>query len=171
MKIVRLDSDNAAVLMADSAWRPDRRPYFVPEGEAPVCEIRPALRIDRLGKAINPKFASRYIGAWTPVCYMRPSGSQSGLAPAGMLDDSLVVGTWMPLPHGEVPLALGDITASWGLDLGAASQLIATLSASSTFKTGDIVVLPRTIFSFTPVAGTSVLLTAAGNPVLEFNIR
>lgn len=171
MKIVRIDNDNTACLMADSAWRPHRRPYFVPEADIPVCEIRPAIRIDRLGKAISPKFAERYIGAWTAVCYMRPPSAYNSLAPAGMLDDSLIVGEWLNLPQGEVDLSLGDNTAWWGFDPVDAATLLAKLSQAATFKTGDMIVLPPVLFSFTPVAGTSVELVAARSKILEFNIR
>jgi len=172
MKIVRVDNGNAISLMADSARRPDRRPYFVPEGAAPVCEIRPALRIDRLGKAISARFAGRYIGAWTPVCYTRPADDYHGMAPSGMLDDSLVTGRWMPLPQDSVTLCFGEDTATWSFDADAAALLLAGLSASATFKTGDIIVLPHTLFSFIPQTGTSVeLTTVGGDKVLEFNIR
>lgn len=171
MKIVRIDTGNAAFLMADSAWRPHRRPYFVPEGTAPLCEIRPALRIDRLGKAINPKFADRYIGAWTPVCYMRPAADYEGLAPAGMLDDSMIIGEWLPVPRGSVALTLDGHTTQWGLDSNAAASLLASLSQAATFKTGDVIVLPQVLFSFTPVAGNSVELSVSDTKVLEYNIR
>lgn len=171
MKIVRIDSDNTASLMADSAWRPHRRPYFVPETDVPVCEIRPVLRIDRLGKAISAKFAHRYIGAWTAACFMRPSTAYDSAVPAGMLDDSLIIGDWHNLPQGQTDISLNGDTAWWGLDATAAAELLARLSQAATFKTGDMIVLPHVLFSFTPVAGTSVKLAAAKSTILEFNIR
>lgn len=171
MKIIRIDSDNNACLIADSAWRPHRRPYFVPDGQNITCQVRPALRIDRLGKAINPKFATRYIGAWSPVCCMLAAADYQNLAPAGMLDDSIVIGEWLPLPQGEVCMELNGGTAHWEFKADIASELIARLSQAATFKTGDIIILPQTLFRFVPVAGTSVSLTVSDSKILEFNIR
>ena len=171
MKIISIDSDREAILMADSAWRPHRRPYFVPDGPAPTAEIRPALRIDRLGKAINPKFANRYLGAWTPACFMRPAPGYNSLAPAGMLDDSLITGDWMEIPDGEIELESGGHTVPWKFDTDSSAALLASLSQAATFKTGDVILLPQVLLSFNPVAGNSFEIAIAGIKILEFNIR
>lgn len=163
MKIMRLDTDNAAcrpVLMADSTWRPDRRPLFVPETGPLTCSIRPAVRIDRLGKCIDRRFASRYIGAATLVSYL------SGGSLTDYSDDILVHGRWVDIAD------LAAEADTFTPDLEFAADALARISADTTFKTGDVIVLPSVLDAFEPMIGGRVCYGAdQADPVLEFNIK
>lgn len=170
MKILIIDSydnpRNGLRLVADSAWRPDRRPLFIPEGAGCIhAEIRPAVRISRLGKSISPDFAGRYYDAWTLV-----SVQDFGQGAALMADDSMVVGRWLPL---DVLPASGTCSgAPVGVDIPAArlAGALAELSRGMTFKTGDILVLPDVPVARAYRPPMAVEADVAGS-VLNFNIR
>lgn len=64
MKIIVIkgnDNDRSYRLMADSSMLANNKPFFIPDF-APEFVLHPALavRIDRLGKNIAPRFAHRY---------------------------------------------------------------------------------------------------------------
>ena len=171
MKILRLDSTptdaRAAVLMADSAWRPDRRPLFMPESGADEeeCEIRTAVRIDRLGKCINRQFALRYAGAIALVAYVH----SPEMLPWS--DDSIIQGTWI---EGIAPIAYSsDIaTGVFVPDSEAIAEAISTLSIGATFKTGDVITLPEVIARFKPSDHQLIDIKAEdGNSILTFKIK
>lgn len=163
MKIFRLDSDNLTcrpALMADSAWRPDRRPLFVPETGPLTCSIRPAVRIDRLGKCIDRRFAERYIGAATLVSYL------SGGELTDYSDDVLVHGRWIDVDN------LHGVASTFAPDLDFAADALVRISAIATFKTGDVIILPTELESFVPEIGGRVSYAAdPADPILEFNIK
>lgn len=180
MKILRLDNrpsePNQVILMADSAWRPDRRPLFLPEEGADSLSgaLRLALRVDRLGKCIDRRFAARYIGAAAVVALI----DGPGMTPYS--DDSIVQGTWLDLHDfpAECTAALvtadGVETVSIGtvIDIEAAAAAIALLSDGATFKTGDVVIMPGILTNFSPAVVQAVSVAAAGSePILEFKVK
>lgn len=163
MKILRLDSPSPEcrpVLMADSAWRPDRRPLFLPGVGPLTVEIRSAVRIDRLGKCIGRRFAPRYIGAATLVSYL------SGGSLTCYSDDTLVHGRWIELS--DLPAEAAVLNPDFGL----AADALARISADTTFKTGDVIVLPGAVDSFSPAIGQRVRYGAdSSDPILEFTVK
>ncbi|MDE6301528.1 MAG: hypothetical protein K2M19_07410 [Muribaculaceae bacterium] len=173
MKAVRLDTPVKAALMADSACRPDRRmPLFVPEG-AWTVEIRPAVRVGRLGKAMPEQFAGRHIDAWGLVAYLKPAVPD---VLADMTDDALCTGTWnsaqnpsdAPMPvniDGQtVPVNLRTICTE------GAHQL-SRLSAAATFKTGDIIVLPHVLATFPGRPDTDISATMGDTILLSLTLK
>lgn len=171
MKILRFDNTPAdahtTVLMADSAWRPDRRPLFMPESGADrvECEIRTAVRIDRLGKCINPQFALRYVGAVSLVAYVHSPEMQP------WSDDSIIQGSWIEVIE---PLAYSsDIaTGVFVPDRAFIAEAIGTLSVGTTFKTGDVIILPEVIARFKPCNHQLIDIKAQdGNSILTFKIK
>lgn len=70
MKIIGftyLDGRAEMVLRADSCLLNGGKPFFLPEGTEDVRATRCViLRVSRLGKNIQAKFASRYYDAWAP---------------------------------------------------------------------------------------------------------
>ena len=176
MKIVRLDRPEGsaavtATLMADSCWRPDMRPLFVPDGGEWVCEVRVAVRIGRLGKAIRRKFAMRYVDGWTAVNYLRPAEDMARTAEACMTDDSLVHGEWRPLPEVSAALVCDGKAAEWHPDADFIAGELERLSGRTTFKTGDVLLLPEILFAYTPVRDRHVEIAADTSPCLRFNIK
>lgn len=170
MKILIIDSyDNprrGLRLVADSAWRPDRRPLFVPEGaDCLHARICPAVRMSRLGKSIAPGFAARYYDAWALV-----SVQDFGEGAALVADDSLVIGPWAPLD--VLPASGHCCGAPATVDIPRArlDAAIAGLSRGMTFKTGDVLVLPHTLAAPAYRAPSSVEADVGGAS-LNFNIR
>lgn len=180
MKVIRIDSGRlpgdalTATLMADSCWRPHMRPLFLPEdadSPAPAtCEVRHAIRIDRLGKAIREKFAPRYIGAWTLVNYSPAAGDDSGIC-AAIADDALIHGEWLPVTDSPVELKFDGEVRRFAPDIEAAARALELLSAHATFKTGDILLMPGAIFTFTPERDRRIDISADGATCLRFNVK
>ena len=155
MKVIRIDSDTnapiAGALIADSAIRPHRRPLFLPDGEW-VCEIRPAVRIERLGKAIPAKFARRYYTHYCLVNCLRPMTNERFTD--SITDDTIVAGDLLPIEGSDI-------------DTGQVDSLIERLSHSATFKTGDLIILPAILKKYTPEIDQTVNI----NNNLEFTIK
>ena len=167
MKAVRLDSNSAVALMADSACRPDRRmPLFVPDGSWTI-EVRPAVRVGRLGKAMTPQFAPRHIDGWALVAYLRPEHPS---ALADMIDDGLCTGLWQSVENvSDAPMGvkIDDHTIAINLRrlTNAGAEALASLSQAATFKTGDIIVLPEVIHS-QPAVPSGLLSASLGDNLL-----
>lgn len=173
MKIFDVDSHGRATLIADSAWRPDRRPYF-PDLERYGqidCVVRPAIRIDRLGKNIPERFAGRYVGAWAIAAVNKPKTNDSDGAPWNVLDDTVILGPWRQLPEVEVELRMSAATATWRYDPAETAKLVSRLSDGCTFKTGDVIILPRELFRVEPQPGTHVRVHSDDIALLDFNIK
>lgn len=88
-------------LFTDSSlWR-NGQPLFVPPcAEGGTLWVAPAVRIGRLGKYIDWRWAQRYIDAMGLVVRLRPAGQQPGepqWASEEAFDSSLCVGVWKEL--------------------------------------------------------------------------
>lgn len=181
MKIIRVDSLASdrmeASLMADSCIRPDRRPLFLPdhpvEGKEWLCEIRPAIRIARLGKAISEKFAGRYYSEFALVNYLNPGNV--GCVRYDMMDDAVVQGPWssIDLMPESVTVENTSTVAAMSLDRSVVDSLIESLSIDTTFKTGDVIILPDVLASYTPQPNLSVSVTGSSpdQQLLNFTIK
>lgn len=173
MKTIRLDSDGDMALMADSACRPDRRlPLFIPAGTWTV-EVRTAVRVGRLGKAMTEVFASRHLDAWTLTAYLRPE-MPSPLA--DMTDDALCTGLWQPLadpPDAPVAVRINGAGVAVNLRTLAAegARALSRLSQTATFKTGDIIVLPRVLASFEARPGEEIQAVKGSETILDLSIK
>mgnify|MGYP003301969504 CR=1 FL=1 len=70
MKIIGftyIDGRAELVLRADSCLLNGKKPFFIPDGSQDVRANRAViLRVSRLGKNIQQKFANRYYDAWAP---------------------------------------------------------------------------------------------------------
>ena len=176
MKIIRIDSvqQGAApkiALIADSAIRPDNRPLFLPEGEW-ICELRLAVRVDRLGKFVAKKFASRYYESCSIVNYLRPIDDEAFF---GLIDDAVVQGCRLNLPaDGEHMLDIqSDVKTNSPMTISRdeIDYYIERLSENVTFKTGDLLLLPQVIHSYTPRYDMAVSVKFYETKALEFTIK
>ena len=172
MKILRSDSvlspDAPEVaIMADSVMRPDGRPLFLPEGEW-ECQIRPAIRIERLGKAIGEQFSSRYYSQFTAVNYLR---SLDGKPWPDMIDDTVVVGDYQALSDRPRTFQFDTQSGDWLFDRPAFDRLLTALSQRTTFKTGDLIILPDVLMTYSPDVNMQVAVRVDGVPCLQFAIK
>lgn len=172
MKILMAgETEGHARLMADSAWRPHRRPLFMPEDGVELrCRVLTALRCDRLGKCVSERFAPRYLLAVTAVCVTDGDGMNE------YSDDSLIHGEWLPA---EEALSLTEATVNgttvpWDVKSALAQgyKALERLSRKATFKTGDVLIMPVAAGEpFIPHAGGELKVTAGDTDILEFTIR
>lgn len=164
------------LLVTDSAIVAPHRPLFLPDfADAWAMRLYPALRIDRLGKGIDPKFASRYIGAFTLALRLEPLGVvEEDSAFCGVFDNALALGDWIEAPQGSVgalAITCGDLTYSISPAQLAADRAVAAVSRYATLKTGDIV-MPLTLPErMVATVGADVTATLNGQPCLNVRIR
>lgn len=120
-------------MKSDSSLLNQRKPFFLPEWSEEIMVV-PTLvvRIGRLGKHIQEKFASRY---WDAIALgldfraedkLREGQWAEGLA----FDDSLAVGEWMP-PTTAIP-------EDWQPCVSI-EEAIATISRHMILRTGDTI--------------------------------
>lgn len=172
MKILVLDSYDIEIcrprLAADSAWRPDRRPLFVPEGMARLdLSLHLALRICRQGKCIAPEFASRYYDAWAAAVL-----PHTGQAHTLVADDSIVLGPWQELHKLPLETQCEGHTVKFAHPGEALHTAIAALSRGMTFKTGDVLVLPPSLLATPKAAPSSFTVPVSEtDKLIDFNIR
>lgn len=156
-------------LMADSSWRPDKRPLFVDERVGRECEIRAAIVINRLGKNVPMKYGERYMSRFVIVNYTR---YRFGGLLGDMRDDSLVVGDSVPFFESvNERIKVNGIEVWLKIDLGRVSAEFCRLSEGTTFKTGDLIILPEVLFEYVPRAGREVTVEYKDKVVLNFKIK
>ncbi|MCH5227346.1 MAG: fumarylacetoacetate hydrolase family protein [Muribaculaceae bacterium] len=136
--------------IADSAVTNTGKPFYLPEDKGRVSvSLSTAVRFNRLGKGISPKFASRYYTEHAPALHFRLTDyaaqlKENGLPedPARSFDRSLFVGEFTPI-KGEDKFTLhvnGREVSEYilselhtGID-----QLISEVSKMNTIKMGDL---------------------------------
>lgn len=121
------------------------KPFFVP-GFSADWEARPivALRVCRLGKNIDERFASRYIDAIAPGVRFIPVDLDSRPDLQGLvttIDSSVAIGPWQPLPEIDSPVALGWLGSEIPLNLRELRipSVVATLSSFMMLQMGDVI--------------------------------
>lgn len=176
-------------IVADSAAVPWRKPCFVPDF-ADDFRLRPvvAVRIDRLGKGIAPKFASRYYNMAALGYALHAEDLRRRLAGAGepqsaavSFDGSLCLGAWQPFA-GIVQLFDAGITCRVGAEeillrfpdlTDLAARAISFLSNTYTLKTGDILFFHSCAPACAPSAlpGEEVTFAAGDDALHSFTLR
>lgn len=99
------------VLKCDSSLLNGRKPMFIPDWTHDL-RFTPciALRISRVGKNIQPRFATRYFDAVAPAvdfcaCDVLAAARQAGKSDttARAFDFSFAIGTFLPSEEGKIP--------------------------------------------------------------------
>ena len=177
MKIVLCHTDiegNACAtgLYAHSALGRNHQPMFVPEGQWQLA-FAPAVRISRLGLAIEPTFASRYRDAATVAAMLRPApGNDCTPAMLAITDNAVVAGDWMPIIDLAQPLRV-DRDGATPLTAAEIDNAISTLSLSGTWRTGDILIFESHASAPTDVvlSHKPVTTSLVGAPDTLLNVR
>ena len=138
----------------DSALLPPRNPFVIPPWTQDVHhEIEWVLRVGKVGKFIEPRFAYRYVDAMTVGLDFTARDLQTELKNKGLpwerakgFDGSAVLGTWSPMPaeptDHQIRLEKNGITVQSGNTrdfLTPLEELIAFISTYFTLKKGDII--------------------------------
>ena len=145
-------------MLPDSSVIKGRNPFFLPEFEGGAeMSVALAVRIDRLGKGISPRFAYRYWTDLAPAFIIRAEKyaeilRSQGLpdSPAYAFDRAILLGDFQSFDSEDVGKALMSLTAGEEIVTEGfipaiaeeASEVIPMLSRDNTLKTGDIVFLP-----------------------------
>ncbi len=138
----------------DSALLPPRNPFVVPPWTQDVHhEIEWVLRVGKVGKYIEPRFAYSYFDAMTVGLDFTARDLQTQLKNKGLpwerakgFDGSAVLGTWSPMPaepmDHEIRLEKNGETVQSGNTrdfLTPLEDLVAFISTYFTLKKGDLI--------------------------------
>jgi len=138
----------------DSALLPPRNPFVIPPWTMDVHhEIEWVLRVGKVGKFIEPRFAYRYLDAMTVGLDFTARDLQTELKNKGLpwerakgFDGSAVLGTWSPMPaepmDHQIRLEKNGETVQSGNTrdfLTSLEDLIAFISTYFTLKKGDLI--------------------------------
>lgn len=142
-------------VLPDSVGLPSERPVFVPDFDEEMTALpMVAIRIGRLGKCIEERFAARYIAGVAPALQLMPKSAMqralSGETPqsASLCFDSAVITGEFTASDNIGDAATFIYTASDNnmalavYECKTARQAIAGMSLRNTLKTGDIILLP-----------------------------
>lgn len=150
--------DSAPVwrMVADSTLLYSGRPFFIPEFDDSFdAFVSPVVRIDRLGKNISPKFASRYYSEVTVGVNVRAKNLYKRLMENGLpsdaslaFDRSVIAGDFSAASAvkesgwSDIQVCIdGEVCATWNAEFVSRSvdEIIAMLSENNTLKTGDLI--------------------------------
>lgn len=140
--------------LADSSLTNSGKPFFLPDF-ANKFEAIPvvAVKINRLGKSISPKFANRYYSEYAGGIHFRAKdlleelrGSQLPADKACSFDRSLIMGEFLPLAIGQ-PCDMtmtknGETVAFFSLQplLHTMGKILQEVSGANTLKMGDLII-------------------------------
>lgn len=172
-------------MLADSSVVRTDNPWFVPDFDTEF-RISPAVavRIDRLGKSISPKFAPRYYKEATLCATACGSRLLADLKSKGLpwdravsFDRSCMIGKFIPISaisaEARACFHMGseEIKTEVAGILDHADNTIAAVSSFNTLKTGDIIILPFGNEYFTPLPGDTLTAKINPNNLLEIRIK
>ena len=152
---------------ADSSLLKDGKPFFVPDFMGRIdYETEVVVRICKLGKSIDEKFAHRYYDAVTLGIDFTARDMQKRLREEGQpweiakgFDGAAVIGEWVPIARSEERSTFNIQDLHFHLDINGSTvqtgfsgdmlykvdELIAYISRFFTLKTGDL------LYTGTPV--------------------
>ena len=149
--------------LPDSVGLPSGRPVFLPDrvmhpvsGCKPEADIEPmlampmfAVKVCRLGKCIDRKFAHRYWESVAPALQFLPLSAiddiRNGLPVKSMtlcFDASVVTGEYVGKQAASFRFLAGDHHIDASLGQQRADAAINLFSQENTLKTGDVILLP-----------------------------
>lgn len=185
--IIPTDRRPGWLYIPDSAMIRSRKPFFVPDFDSGFsAHLSVALRIDRVGKGIAPRFASRYWDELTAAVSIRATGLASRLAEEGLpwgeavvFDRSLLLGDFIPAEEfnsagKSLRLTIdGETQLEWHTDdcMLDFAEIISAASRDNTLKTGDII-MPALTETGVALHHPSLLRVECGDRLLlETRIR
>ena len=151
----KLPEEPVIFMKPDSALLKDSKPFFIPDFSQQVdYETELVVRINRLGKNIAPRFASRYYDAVTVGIDFTAREMQKRLREAGQpwelakgFDGSAAIGTWMDVQkfrdiqaiHFHLDINGKTVQEGCSSDMFyKVDEMISYISQYFTLKTGDL---------------------------------
>lgn len=192
MKIFRIIENRIAgndelfwYMLPDSAIVRTDNPWFVPDFDEeyrlyPVI----AVRIDRLGKSVSPKFATRYYNEAT-ICLTACAQNllnrlrENGLPwdKAVCFDKSCMIGDFIPFSAISeddtliVEMAGNIIKPRLDGIKNIIDNAISAVSHNNTIKTGDLILIPASDEYFIPSPGNNLTAGCSSGNLLEIRIK
>lgn len=171
--ITYLTGREEMLLKNDSSMLTNRKPLFVPDDTVQLggtmCLV---LRVSRLGKAIEPRYAERYYDAVAVgMDFVKMDMLQQAISaghswvPAYAFDGSLAIGEWL------APERLSDVIAAMGEPVCSVQDAIARLSEQMTIRQGDLIYITAKVQPRTVERGTSVSIPIEGEEKLFCRIK
>ena len=169
-------------LLADSSILLPGRPFFMPEW-ASFISVTPviALRVDRLGKHIAPRFAHRDWQHLAPAFISTGLDTQGQPVEQGALseafDGALMLGEWVKKEQiaSEATLVTTCKNSSWLCEnvshtLAQADDMVAHISRHMTLKMGDVLCVGLRSSRLISV-GDTVTAALGNHQTLTINIK
>lgn len=169
------------ILSTDSSLNLNGRPVFLPEtSERWCCRVSTAYRLNRLGKTIGERFASRYYDSMTFAARLVPIDLAEKMERDGQplspfvtaFDGAVTIGQWIdPGSSGivQVSSSTGDVTVT--MPPPTIDRAIAMLSRHFILKTGDIIIPGQPIAEFPVTVDSHVRIFLGDNAILTFKIK
>lgn len=172
-------------MLPDSTLLRTDNPLFIPDFD---CDFRAypvlAVRIDRLGKSIAPRFAHRYFNEATIGFTLRAENLLARLRALGMpwdkavaFDKSCILGQFLSLTalfHPSlITLRIGSRCEEMKLDFKTNHiyETIAAVSENNTVKTGDLVLMPVADKGRRLNRGENLTVECGSEKILEIRIK
>ncbi|MDE6296043.1 MAG: hypothetical protein K2M03_08270 [Muribaculaceae bacterium] len=143
------DTPDAWSVLPDSVGLQSERPLFVPDFEDGACACPAvAVKLSRLGKCIERRFAGRYWQETAPAIVVMPRGTadkiRDGVTPDVTelcFDSSIVTGTFAV--HDDISFSFDNSGTQRTVtqDKETIDKTVEQLSELNTLKTGDIILL------------------------------
>lgn len=172
-------------MLPDSSIVRTDNPWFIPDFDTEFILLPAiAVRIDRLGKSISPKFARRYYNEATLCLTAVAVNTLESLRTGGLpwdkavsFDKSCMMGTFIPkdklIQDTSLRFCLGEktIIPDFSGFVSNIDEIISAVSADNTIKTGDIVVMPINAESLIPHHGDNLTIGGNSGNLLEIRIK
>lgn len=187
---IRPEEEIVWTLISSNCILQGGNPYFVPDF-ANRFEARPALaiKIGKLGKGVQERFAGRYIQSVAPCLMMVAADKLHSLRSSGFpwseaisYDRSVAFGRFVEISPDEIERCTIGLTLQsagksedflWKAEhrLPPIGSVIAQVSRDNTLKTGDIIIAGAGEEGPEVKIGMKALLTLNGDASPGFNIR
>lgn len=170
--------------LPDSALTNAGKPFFIPEfADNFVAIPSVAVKISRLGKSVDPRFASRYYSEIAPAIHFKAPELEKSLVAESLpadraraFDRSLFIGEFMNAGDFKDRDIAFTVNGQKVYDLNLTAMpkgietLISDISADNTLKMGDILI-PTLPSSFPLSIGDVISIRLADTDLLTVRIR
>jgi 2-keto-4-pentenoate hydratase/2-oxohepta-3-ene-1,7-dioic acid hydratase in catechol pathway len=161
-------------VIADSALVRHGTPLFVPDFALDwELDIVPAVVINRLGKTIPPKFATRYYHQIGLMARLLPADGVEGGALSTSFDGALCVGLTLPADNlSQLTVAVGGLApVTVNRDDLLIDESIALISRYMMLKTGDVILPCSLGLRVKAELGTKVSASLNNSELLSLKIK
>lgn len=192
MKIFNILHNEAVDSITEPVWffMPDStvvrsgNPFFVPEFDDRF-EAYPylAIKINRLGKSIAPRFVHRYFCEATFAMTVRAVSLLEKLRANGLpwatavdFDKSCFLGDFVDFKNlckERINLQIGDEAVNYSIGdiMSRIESVISAVTSDTIIKTGDLVLMPLSAKGFTLNPGMTVNASTSDSKLLEIRIK